>query len=234
MSTKAKVIPLAPDEGALLDEHELTISQGLKAFVAVGLALTAIRDGRLYRAAHKTFEAYCQQRWRLGRTRAYQLVKAAEIVSKMPTNGGQIENERQARALAAVPPHLRQEVLERAKKAGGALTEQLVTRITTQLIDERRQAAQEAAGAEEESAATVAPAESTLRRSAAKNAKPRMYLARFLDYLRLAVKNLRKARPEDLETAAVIAAARAALDEAERAFADFRLLAAEKERAAAA
>ena len=48
-----------------LVNHERTIELTQSAFVACGRALEAIRDGRLYRALHRTFEAYCKERWGL-------------------------------------------------------------------------------------------------------------------------------------------------------------------------
>ena len=47
-------------EVARLAELELVIERGQKAFVAVGNALAEIRDQRLYRETHATFEAYCK------------------------------------------------------------------------------------------------------------------------------------------------------------------------------
>jgi hypothetical protein len=52
-------------EAADLVNHERTIKSTQDAFVACGHALEAIRDERLYRALHCTFEAYCKERWGL-------------------------------------------------------------------------------------------------------------------------------------------------------------------------
>lgn len=60
-----------------------------------GRALTVIRDARLYRETHATFEAYCRERWQMSRPRAYQLISAAGMSTT-------VDNERQARALRAV------------------------------------------------------------------------------------------------------------------------------------
>lgn len=245
MSAKLKILPLLPDEEAALQEHELTISQGLAAFIAVGLALLAIRDGKLYRAQHKTFEDYCKRRWDISRPRAYQLMEAAEIAQDLSTNGRQeIANERQARALAMVPPHLRTEVLDRIKEEGGELTEQSVTRTVNVLLDQKRQEARDRAAAgieedgqaEEEGAAPQAetPSEATLRRAAGHHEKPRVYLARGLEHLRLALKDLRKVAGCDLETDDARQAAREALDAADQVFSDVRMLVGEAEREAAA
>ena len=46
-----------------LEHYEHIIDQGIKTFVEVGHALLVIRDERLYRERHETFEDYLRQRW---------------------------------------------------------------------------------------------------------------------------------------------------------------------------
>lgn len=98
-----------------LSECEGIIERGLSTFVEVGNALLEIRDSRLYRESHATFEEYCRKRWGMARQRAHQLIGAAEAVSslsklfdKPPTT------ESHAAALAAIEPPLRASVWERA------------------------------------------------------------------------------------------------------------------------
>ena len=91
------------------------IEVGLDAFVEVGSALSMIRDERLYRETHDTFEDYCGDRWEMVASRARQLISAYKVVDELvalqivtPTNEGQ------ARALAKVKdPEQRVEVWER-------------------------------------------------------------------------------------------------------------------------
>ena len=47
---------LSKSENTALAECEAVIERGLATFVEVGRALLHIRDERLYRAAHRTFE----------------------------------------------------------------------------------------------------------------------------------------------------------------------------------
>lgn len=68
-----------------LAQHEATIERGLGTFVEVGQALLAIRDGRLYRLEHGTFEDYCRERWSMSRPRAYQLIEAADVAHRLST-----------------------------------------------------------------------------------------------------------------------------------------------------
>ena len=54
------------------------------AFAAAGKALQVIRDARLYRDTHPTFEDYLRARWDMSRAQAYRLIDAwplAEILS---------------------------------------------------------------------------------------------------------------------------------------------------------
>lgn len=97
---------LTLEESVALDNHEYTIERGLRTFYAVGNALAQIREGRLYRATHFTFEQYCQDRWNIKQSRAYQLMDAAGVVDnlKSSTIVELPANEAQARPLAQLPP----------------------------------------------------------------------------------------------------------------------------------
>lgn len=79
---------------------EQTIERGLQTFVEVGMALAEIRDSRLYRSAHATFEDYCHERWGFVASRARQLIAAAESVTAVTVAGLPApSSERQAREL---------------------------------------------------------------------------------------------------------------------------------------
>jgi hypothetical protein len=99
-----------------LEHYEQIIAQGIKTFVQVGQALLAIRDQRLYRQSHDTFEDYLRQRWDLGQSRAYQLMDAAGVVTnlKSSTTVELPANESQTRPLAALPPEQQREVWQQA------------------------------------------------------------------------------------------------------------------------
>jgi len=77
------VILLSPDERKQLAAHERTIRAGLGTFVAVGSALMQIRDNRLYRATHPTFEAYVQSVLALSRPRAYELIDSSQVMQDL-------------------------------------------------------------------------------------------------------------------------------------------------------
>lgn len=110
---------LTATERGDLERLEGAVGAGLARFREAGEALEKIRDARLYRQGHRTFEAYCEARWGMSRRRAYQLIEAAAIVRELKaalpvctggTHGFSAPlpaNERQARVLAGVPPELR-------------------------------------------------------------------------------------------------------------------------------
>lgn len=117
--------PLTDAEYAELERLETVISKGLDTFVEVGTALAKIKADRLYRQFHQSFDAYCREQWDLGKSRAYQLISAAEVASEMSTmvDTPQPTNERQARELGKVPAEGRADVMrEAAERAGGQPT----------------------------------------------------------------------------------------------------------------
>ncbi|MEO7037287.1 MAG: hypothetical protein ABI548_25260 [Polyangiaceae bacterium] len=67
--------------------------------------MARIRDDELYKATHKTFEAYCVEKWDMSRSYVSRVIGASEVVanwqhSKLPPPS----NEAQARALAKLAP----------------------------------------------------------------------------------------------------------------------------------
>lgn len=76
---------LLPHERRDLAALEAVVSQGLGGYLAVGEALAEIRARKLWKP-HKSFWAYCRTRWPdLSRSRAYQLMFAAEAVGNLST-----------------------------------------------------------------------------------------------------------------------------------------------------
>ena len=78
-----------------------------RAFCEAGWALDELRDKKLYRSTHKSFEIYCRERFNYTRDTVYLKIAAAtvykNIENNLPTIGRQIPlptNERQLRDLA--------------------------------------------------------------------------------------------------------------------------------------
>jgi len=106
---------IATGEAVRLAELEATIERGLHTFVDVGNALLEIRDSRLYRETHGTFEDYCRDRWGFTRMRASQLINAAEVVGNVNNCLQSLPaTESQARPLTSLPPDEQREAWQRA------------------------------------------------------------------------------------------------------------------------
>lgn len=112
-------VPLSTDEAAQLAECEATIRNGLQTFVEVGQSLARIRDGRLYRQTHTTFEAYCDQEFGLTYRRVNQIIAAAEVTDALGTivPDSLPANEGQARELSGLAPETAAEVMRQAHDA---------------------------------------------------------------------------------------------------------------------
>ncbi len=67
-----------------------------KAVFEAGKALMELRDRRLYRSTHSTFEEYCKDRFGFQRRHPYRLIEASAVFDnliKLCPNGTQTENE---------------------------------------------------------------------------------------------------------------------------------------------
>ncbi len=131
MTTKAGNLTAA--ETDRLKTCETAISKGIASFVDVGRALTEIRDEKLYRATHKTFEAYCKERWEIGRSRAYELIDQAEVIdtiySTVDLSAAADISKRDVRAIIGDLPAITQDIKSRVaagetpeKAVAGAIT----------------------------------------------------------------------------------------------------------------
>ena len=70
-----------------LAELEIVVGQGLGTFIEVGTALMEIRDSRLYKELHPTFEEYCVERWGFTASRARQMIAAVKAVTGVTSPG---------------------------------------------------------------------------------------------------------------------------------------------------
>jgi hypothetical protein len=118
------------DASKRLLELEAVIASGQQTFVEVGNALAEIRDARLYRLEHGTFEAYCKAKWGWTASRARQICIASEVVQTV--TAGNALNERQARELSKVPEGHRAEVLQAVVETG-AITARRIGQVAQRL-----------------------------------------------------------------------------------------------------
>lgn len=108
VALEAVPAPYAPREVDHLDDSERAdlatcerAVAGLQRALAVaGKALATIRQARLYRETHATFELYVQDRWGMERAHAYRLIDAWPVAAALSPMGD--TNERQVRELLPV------------------------------------------------------------------------------------------------------------------------------------
>jgi hypothetical protein len=126
-----------------------------RAFFEAGKALTELRDRRLYRSTHKTFEEYCRDRFAHSRQQSNYLIAAAGVYENLTTigcqnvanenlttNGSQIlpTSERQVRPMTKLEPQEQQEAWLRAVEfAGGKVPTGKIVKDVVQRIMERTQ-----------------------------------------------------------------------------------------------
>jgi hypothetical protein len=124
---------LSAVEARELECCEQILRKGLQTFFEVAQALLMIREKRLYRLTHPTFEAYCRQRWSYSRSYAWRLLAAAERLQLLPPKDGapRPAHERQMRPFLLMAPRhfpeLWQQVVDRA--AGKNITERLIRKV---------------------------------------------------------------------------------------------------------
>lgn len=108
---------LSISEQQKLEQNEIIIEKGLGTFYEVGSALLDIRDNKLYRQTHKTFEEYCQVRWDMSKPRAYQLMETVGVIDNLSTIVDVLpQTESQIRPLTQLEPEAQQIVWEVVQK----------------------------------------------------------------------------------------------------------------------
>lgn len=106
---------LSPVERSQLAMLEDDIRQGAQSMVK---ALEEIRDRRLYRETHQSFDVYCRERWNMSRKLADAKIADARLLDSLSSLPTPPQNAAQARALDAVEPERRAEVMEKAASSG--------------------------------------------------------------------------------------------------------------------
>lgn len=126
---------------------ETIIEKGYNTFIEVGNALFEIRNNKLYREKHSTFEEYCKHKWQIKRQRAYELMDAASIVNTLSEISDKKSDEfkifptinireSHAVALGKIPEDMRnfvwQKVVDNQKENGKTITAKTIQFIYTQ------------------------------------------------------------------------------------------------------
>lgn len=109
--------PLSTGQRVRLRALEETIDAGMKTVIDVASALATIREERLYRESHATFEAYVAERFGIARRTAYGYIEGAKVIPNVPA--GLELSLSHLRLLAPLPPNEQREL-------ASAITEQTV------------------------------------------------------------------------------------------------------------
>lgn len=151
-------------ESSRLEKLEAVIQRGLSNFVEVGEALLEIRDGKLYRESHATFEDYCRDKWNMAQQSATRFMRAAETVTALKSEpiGSLPLTESQARPLTALEPEAQREAWEAAQEAAAAEGKPLAARHVEAAVEQRKPKAKRNGAAPVEHAPAV-PLEQALR-----------------------------------------------------------------------
>lgn len=154
---------LTTPEQEQLTRLEETVAQGLNTFVDVGTALMVIRDSKLYRQSHDTFEDYCRDRWHMGKSRVYQMIDAATVVDNLQKSKilDFPPNESQARALSTLPAEVQREVYDKAVETApnGKVTAAHVQRVVDEYDEQAEELSEDEAAYDwsEEDPPTIRP-----------------------------------------------------------------------------
>ncbi len=101
-----------------LAKLEKLIARNQECFSKIGKALKEIRDNRLYKEAlFESFEIYTRERWDMGKSHAYRLIKFYEVIYNLSPIGDKLPaNESQARPLTQLDSieqrHIWKEIIE--------------------------------------------------------------------------------------------------------------------------
>lgn len=130
-------ITFVTSEAIQLREYETVIERGLSTFMDVGEALLAIRDKRLYRNTHSTFEDYCQHRWGFTRQHGNRLISAFETAKRLEPIGSIPASESHIRPLTQLDPDEQDEVWQRANETApeGNITARHVQEVVDRHIE---------------------------------------------------------------------------------------------------
>lgn len=129
---------LSQAEASELQACEQIIERGLKTFMEVATALMTIREHKLYRATHGTFDNYCQDRWAIQARHARRIIDAGEMAERICFEDGipvlmLPASESQTRPLAKLPPEFQRTAWKKVivKANGQTITAKMVEEVVT-------------------------------------------------------------------------------------------------------
>jgi hypothetical protein len=120
--------PLSIQERRQLAACENEMEKRREAWRIFAISAEMIRDGRLYRETHATFEKYCLDRWKMSRQEIYHLIRDNTAVREMEEATGRQRdstkiNKNQARALQRITtPEVRAGIIDELTRGGRKTT----------------------------------------------------------------------------------------------------------------
>jgi hypothetical protein len=96
------IIRLTQRERSELQECESVVTSGLSEFLRVGKALSTIRNKRLFRETHPSFESYVTERWGLGIGATGTLITSYHIAEQLEESGINLPPETTQSAMRAL------------------------------------------------------------------------------------------------------------------------------------
>lgn len=160
-------------EKTTLAKCESDLQTHADSFRLAGAALQTIRDSRLYRETHATFEAYCRERWSFSKTQANRLISATHVVNLaadvIPANIAAHLSESAVRSLTGLSDKESTRVLKRVVKSipAAAVSAGIAPPITAKMVASVARAVVPAKFPKRETAPTTSrkPAGDFVRRS---------------------------------------------------------------------
>ncbi|BCL39675.1 hypothetical protein [Nostoc sp. MS1] len=140
--TAVEVPELTPEEQSDRLHLERKVE---RAFFEAGKALMELRDRRLYRSTHRTFEEYCRDRFGHNRRQSYLLMDAAAVFDNLAEKCDRSDhilptNEWQVRPLTKLDPDIQPEAWQQAVEfAKGKVPSHRIVKDAVQKIMERTQ-----------------------------------------------------------------------------------------------
>lgn len=110
---------LSADEQEQLERCERMIRKHEGAFFEYAFALLQIRDKRLYRSSHPSFQSYCREKLGWSRAYALRIAQAGEVIEGLPDGvRSLVKNEHTARILSRVAEGHRETILKQVQASG--------------------------------------------------------------------------------------------------------------------
>jgi hypothetical protein len=157
---------LSASEANKLRHCEKVLEQFRKDYYAAGEALKTIRDSRLYRTTHGSFELYLQEKWGMSRPWAYELIGVSEVrknlsaIPDMPMPASMTQTS----ALAVLKEPADQVAAWR-KVVATTPREEITEKRVEAVVKERREKAQAKAEKKAEKAPTKVPRAMTVSKA---------------------------------------------------------------------